>query len=219
MAIKNGDFIELNFTGKVADSGEIFDTNVKEDAQKANLDVKEIKPFVLSVGHSMLPKGLDENLIGKEEGKNYSVEIPSEKAFGNRNPQLIKMIPTRFFHEQKIEPQRGMQLALDGQLVKILSSSGGRTLVDFNHPLSGKKVNYEYKINRLVTDEKEKIEALSEFFFRKKFDFERKDDQIIFKIEKGAQSFFKIFAKKIEEILGLKVAFEEKKIESKDANA
>jgi hypothetical protein len=36
------------------------------------------------------------------------------------------MVPTRLFLEQRINPQRGMQLNLDGQIVKILSNSGGR---------------------------------------------------------------------------------------------
>ncbi len=208
MEIKKGDFIEIEFTGKIADTGEVFDTNIKADAKKAELDIKEFKPFILSVGHKMLPEGFDEDLIEKEEGKNYSVEIFPEKAFGKRDLKLIRMIPTKLFHEQKIEPQRGMRLALDGQIVKILSNSGGRTLADFNNPLAGKKITYDYKINRLVTDEKEKIDAVQEFLFRKKFDFEKKENKIIFKIEKQFEPLIKLFAPKFKEIL-------EKEIEGK----
>ncbi|MDP2946839.1 MAG: peptidylprolyl isomerase [Nanoarchaeota archaeon] len=206
--INKNDFVEIEFTGKIADSGEVFDTNIKEDAKKANPDIKNIKPFVLSVGHLMLPSGFDEDLIGKEAGKNYRVELNPEKAFGIRNSQLVRMIPTKLFHEQKINPERGMQLALDGQLVKVLSSSGGRTLVDFNNPLAGKNVSYEYKINRVVTDEKEKIDSLQEFLFRRKFDFEKKDEKIIFKVEKQFEPFVKLFGPKFEEVIGMKVEVE-----------
>lgn len=218
MAIKKGDFIEIEFTGKIADSDEIFDTNVKENAKKANFDIKNIKPFVLSVGHLMLPAGFDEDLVGKETEKNYVVEIAPEKAFGKRNSQFVRMIPTKLFHEQKIDPQRGMQLALDGQIVKVLSNSGGRTLVDFNNPLAGKKIIYDYKISKIVNDEKEKIDALQEFLFRKKFDFEKKDGKIIFKIEKQFEPFVKLFGGKFEEILGMKIEGEvvEKKKEGKE---
>ncbi len=215
--IKQNDFIEVEFAGKITDTGEVFDTNIENEAKKANLDIKNLKPFILSVGHKMFPPGFDEDLVKKEIGKNYKVELVPEKAFGKRNPSLVKMIPTKHFLEQKINPERGMQLTLDGRLVRILSSSAGRTLADFNNPLAGKKVTYEYKILRKVTDEKEKIDALQEFLFRKKFDYELKDDKIVLKIEKELEPIINVFSKKFEEILGKKLEAEiiEKK-EEKD---
>jgi len=115
------------------------------------------------------------------------------------------MIPTKHFHEQKINPERGMKLALDGQLVKILSSDRGRTLVDFNNPLAGKPVTYIYKINKTVTDQKEKINAMQDFLFRKTFEFDIKDKTVTFKVEKQFEPFVKMFGPKFEEILDLKV--------------
>jgi FKBP-type peptidyl-prolyl cis-trans isomerase 2 len=214
--IKKNDFIEIEFTGKIKDTDEVFDTNIKEDAEKSNFNTKNIKPFVLSVGHKMLPQGFDEDLEGKEEGKSYEVNLKPEKAFGKRNPQMVRMIPTKHFHEQQIDPVRGMQLALDGQLVKVLSSDKGRTLVDFNNPLSGKEVTYNYKIKKIVKDEKEKIDALQDFLFRKTFDFDLKDKTITFKVDKQFEPFVKMTAPKFEEILGLKV--ESEIVEEKNNN-
>ena len=51
MAIKKNDFVEIEFTGSISGTGEVFDTNVKKDAERAGLEIKDIKPFVLSVGH------------------------------------------------------------------------------------------------------------------------------------------------------------------------
>lgn len=206
--IKKNDFIEIEFTGKISDTGEIFDTNIEADAKKANLDTKNIKPFILSVGHKMLPEGFENDLIDKEVGKTYTIEIKPEKAFGKRNPQMIKMIPSKHFHEQKIDPQRGMQLALDGQLVKILSSDRGRTLVDFNNPLAGKNVTYIYKIRRIVTDQRERINAIQNFLFRKEFDFGLSEKTVTFKVGKEFEPLVKMLASKFEEILGLKVVIE-----------
>jgi FKBP-type peptidyl-prolyl cis-trans isomerase 2 len=203
--INKNDFIEIEFTGKISDTDEIFDTNIKADAEKAGLNTKDIKPFVLSVGHKMLPAGFDVDIEGKETGKKYTLSLKPEEAFGKRNPQAVRMIPTKHFHAQKIEPQRGMQLNLDGQLVKVLSSDRGRTLVDFNNPLAGKPVTYIYKINKTVTDQKEKINALQDFLFRKQFEFEVKDKTVTFKIKKQFEPFIKMFAPKFEEILGLKI--------------
>jgi len=216
MVIKKNDFIEVEFTGNITGTDEIFDTNIKKDAGKANLNIKDIKPFVLAVGHKMLPVGFDNDLIGKEVGKKYTLNLKPEEAFGNRNPQMIRMIPTKHFTEQKINPVRGMKLALDGQLVKVLSSDRGRTLIDFNNPLAGKPVTYIYKINKIVTDQKEKINAMQDFLFRRTFEFNIKDKTIIFKVEKQFEPFVKMFAPKFEEILDLKVeaeVIEEKKEE------
>lgn len=209
MVIVKGDFVEVEFTGKIKDSDEVFDTNIKSVAKDAGLNEKaEFKPFLCSVGFEMLPKGFDEDLIGKDEGKDYVVEVNPPKAFGKRNPEMVRMIPTKHFHEQQINPVKGMQLSLDGQIVKILSSDRGRTLVDFNHPLAGKIVVYEYKINRKVEDEKEKIEAIQDFFFRRIFDYEVKDKTLKFKIEKNFEPFVKMLSGKFEEMMGLKVEIE-----------
>jgi FKBP-type peptidyl-prolyl cis-trans isomerase 2 len=209
--IKKNDFIEIEFTGKIKDSNEIFDTNIKEDAKKANFDLKEesLKPFVLAIGQGMLVKGLDEKLEGKEIGE-YVIELNQEEAFGKRNPSLVRMLPLRIFIEQKIYPQKGMQLALDGMLTKIVSVTGGRVLADFNNPLAGKAVIYEIKILRKIEKQEEKINALQDFFFKKIFPFSvnEKDKKIIFSLRKEEQSFAplaKFYEKSFKESLGLEV--------------
>ena len=71
MNVKKNDFVELEFTGKIFDTGEVFDTNIKKDAESAGLGTKNIKPFILSIGNKMLPVGFDLDLEGKEIEKEY----------------------------------------------------------------------------------------------------------------------------------------------------
>jgi len=205
MTIKKGDFIEIEFTGKIKGTNQIFDTTIEADAKKAALKIKDLRPFTLSVGHKMLPNGFDADIEGKEIGKQYTIELTPEKAFGKRNPKAVKMIPTKLFHEQKINPVPGLQLNLDGQLTKILSNSGGRTLVDFNNPLAGKEIIYEYKILKEITDEKDKINALQDFLFRKRFEFETKDKTLIFETDKEFEPLVKMLSPKFKEILGKEI--------------
>lgn len=213
--INKNNFIELEFTAKIKD-GEIFDTNIKADAKKLN--IKDPKPLIISVGHSMIIKGIDEFLEGKQINKQYEETFSPEKAFGKRNPQLIKMIPLRAFKEQNIEPQTGMQLNLDGQLVRIASASGGRILVDFNNPLAGKAVTYKFKAKRKIINKDEKINALQDFFFRKRFPFTTKEKTITFKTEKNLQPFIEMMSKPFKEILDMDVKIENKKQEKKPAS-
>ena len=99
MSLQKKDFIEIEFTGKIKDE-EIFDSNIKEDIETAKLNVKP-KPFIFCLGEAMFLKGVDDFLIGKEIGK-YTIELSPEKAFGNREPKLVQMIPMKVFREQKI---------------------------------------------------------------------------------------------------------------------
>jgi len=211
--ISKNDFIELDFTGIVDGTNEIFDTTILEDAKKANFNTDKLKPFILSVGNKMLPQGFDDDLEGKELNKEYEIILSPQDAFGKRNSQLVKMIPTKHFLEQKINPQQGMQLSLDGQLVKILSSSGGRTLVDFNNPLAGKKIKYRYKINKKIADAETKINSLQDFLFRKQFPFkiDNTKKQVTLTLSKQEEKISKIIemlSKPFEDILGLKVLTE-----------
>lgn len=222
--IKKNDFVELDFTAKIVDTDEVFDTTLKKDAEEANLEIKNpeerFKPHILSVGNSMVIKGLDKSLEGKEIGKQYTEQFPADQAFGKRNPQLVKMIPLRALNEQNIQPQRGMQLALDGQVVRIVSVSGGRVLADFNNPLSGRTVEYKFKINKKIADQDEKINSLQDFLFRQKFEFtlNKEKKSVTFKLKKEEEpfkQFIELMSKPFKEILKLDVKAEiiEKKVE------
>jgi len=213
MQVQKNDFIEIEFTGK--SNNEIFDTTHPEEAKSIGLDA-DVKPMVISVGNEMLLKGLDDALDGKEIGEKYSVHILPEKGFGKRNASLIKTIPMRIFREKNLNPAPGMVFQLDQHLVRILSVSGGRVIADFNNPLAGKEIDYDFKILRKVDDNKEKINAIQDFFFRQRFEFiiNEKDKKIIFKEEK-IKPIIDVFKDKFKTLSGFDVEVEEKKQEEK----
>jgi FKBP-type peptidyl-prolyl cis-trans isomerase 2 len=219
MAIKKGDFVELEFIGRNLGNNEVFDTNVLEEAKKANPDMKEVRPLVICVGQGMVVKGFDESLEGKEIGKKYALKVEPEKAFGKRYSNLIKLVPMKFFLQQKIYPQPGMTLALDDALVKVISVSGGRVMVDFNNPLAGKEIEYEFTIKRTVEDARERANSLQRFFFGQEFEFDvdETSKKIVFNDLKLAP-IMKAFAGKFKEMLGYDVEIFEKKKEEKEAD-
>ena len=98
-----------------------------------------------------------------------------------------------------------MQLSLDGQVVKIVSVSGGRTLVDFNNPLAGRDIIYEYRINKKIENEEERVNSLQDFFFNKRFKIEKKDDKIVLKLDEEFKQYFVLLKEKFQEILGKEV--------------
>lgn len=209
--IKENDFIEVDFVGRVKD-GEVFDSTKKEDLEKLHEGHDhsvEAKPFVFCIGKDMFLKALDEFLVGKEVGKEYEIELEPEKAFGKRDPSSVQRIPSKVFKEQRVSPYPGAMFNFDGRIGKVLTVSGGRVIVDFNHALSGKDVAYKIKVLRKVDDLNEKIKAVNNFFFKKNVDFEldEKNKKIIIDAggDKSTESMVGLFKDKYKEILGLDV--------------
>ena len=156
--IKNHDFVEIEYTGKLKEDKIIFDTTNEKIAKENNLHSNaDYGPVIICIGEQQILKGLDKHLEGKEIGKEYNIDLTPEDAFGNKNAKLIQLIPTSKFKQQKIQPMPGMQLNIDGMVGTVKTVSGGRTLVDFNHPLAGKELVYTIKVNRIITDDKEKL--------------------------------------------------------------
>ncbi len=211
MEIHKNDFVEIDFTGRVK-GGEIFDSTFKEELEMLHHGHDHpivAKPLIFCIGHGMFLDSLDDFLVGKETGKTYEVELPPEKAFGKRDSRLVQMVPMDVFRKQKISPVPGISLNFDGRFGKILTVSGGRVMVDFNHSLSGKTVDYKIKVLHIVTDMNEKIRALNEFFFRQDFKFEVNEKKLIIHADKQMARLVSLFSDKFMEILGLDLEVKE----------
>jgi len=196
--LKKNDFIELEFLAKVKD-GQIFDTNIKEKAKE--LGVEDTKPLKVCIGEGMVLKGFDKDLEGKEIGKSYEIELNPKDAFGARNPSLVKIMPISVFLEKEINPYPGLVLNLDGIIARISSVSGGRVLIDFNNPLAGKTVIYEFKILKKIDDAKEKLAVLSEYFLNTD-KFELNGTKAVFS-GSFSKKAFELFSKKVKDILNI----------------
>ncbi len=160
--IKKGDFVELTYTGRIAATKEIFDLNDEKVAEKVRLHQKgeKYEPAVICVGRRNVIEGLDDALEGKQEGDGFEVTIPAEKAFGKRDPKLCQLVNASKFKGDNMRPYPGMQITVNNMPALVRSVSGGRIMVDFNHPLAGKDVLYQVTVGKLVTEPKRQVENL-----------------------------------------------------------
>jgi FKBP-type peptidyl-prolyl cis-trans isomerase 2 len=170
--IKKDDFVELDYTGVLKDAGIVFDTTVADIAKKEGIfDPKmTYAPVSICIGQGQILQGLDASLEGLEVGKEKEILLPPERAFGRKDGKLMKLVPTSVFRKQNINPMPGLQLNIDGAVGTVRIVTGGRTIVDFNHPFAGKEVIYKVKILRKLTDDKEKVLALVELALNQKKD-------------------------------------------------
>jgi FKBP-type peptidyl-prolyl cis-trans isomerase SlyD len=128
MPVKNGDFIKLEYTGKVIETGDIFDTTDEEIAEEKGIhsDKKTYGPISIIVGGGHVLKGMETALEGMEKGDEKTIELPPEEAFGERDPNLIQLVPMSEFKKQGKKPQVGMAITSEGNTGIIRSVSGGR---------------------------------------------------------------------------------------------
>jgi len=162
VTIQKSDFIVVDYTGIVKETGEVFDTTSEEIAKENKLykegDIYE--PRLVVVGEGWVLKALDEALLGFKLNKKNSVEISPENAFGNRDPEKVKLVPLRRLAARGINPKLGAQIEYDKRLATVRTMGSGRVTLDFNPPLAGKTLVYDVTVqNKLKTNE-EKISAL-----------------------------------------------------------
>jgi FKBP-type peptidyl-prolyl cis-trans isomerase SlyD len=162
MPVKVGDFIKISYTGR--SFGMVFDTTREEDARESGTfdEKKKYEPVIICAGKQQILLGLDEALVGKEPGYEDTVEIPPEKAFGEREQELMRSFEKKAFKEKVAV---GMRVNIpnvgEGTVVKMI---GNRVLVDFNHPLAGQTLSYSFRIEEFVEDPSEQVKGLVSIF-------------------------------------------------------
>lgn len=147
--MQDKDFIRIKYSGKVKESGQALDSG-------------DNVPVIVGAGYVI--KGIDEALKEMSIGEKRTIEIQPEKAFGPRDPKLIKLISISEFRRHGTKPAPGMFFTADNLRGRVLSVSSGRVTVDFNHPLAGKILIYDLEIKEKIEKPEEKIKAIIEFY-------------------------------------------------------
>ena len=165
--VEKHDFIELNYTGKLAD-GTVFDTTLEKVAKDNKFYSEKSKygPVLICVGERQILPGLDNSLVNMEIDKKTEIKLSPENAFGKKDIKNLKIVPMEVFKQHKLNPHPGLQVDVDGVMGIVNQVSGGRVIVNFNHPLAGREVVYEVEILRKITDDKEKVKAYLEATLR-----------------------------------------------------
>jgi len=162
MAFEKGDFVLIDYVAKVKETGEIFDTTMEEVAKKEKLykEGEIYEPKLVVIGEGWVLKALDESLPTLELTKTAPVEISPDKAFGNRDPEKIRLVPLRRLLAKNITPQLGMRVEFEGKLAIVRTMGAGRVQLDFNPPLAGKTLVYEVTTKKKLETKEDKLNAL-----------------------------------------------------------
>ncbi|HLC51208.1 MAG TPA: peptidylprolyl isomerase [archaeon] len=148
-------FFRIEYTGRIKESNDVMDES--KDA-----------PIVLD--SDWIWPALNDAIKEMKVGDEKTIELEPEKTFGPRMPELIKMVPEREFKKHDTEPMPGMWITADNMRGKVLSVSGGRVRVDFNHPLAGKVLVYSIKIKQDVENFDDKVKCIVDFHAKQNID-------------------------------------------------
>lgn len=145
--LKIQDFIKADYTLTIKETEELFETTKAEDAKKYNKfeENRKYEPELIVLGGGWVPKGLEDELVQMDVGSEKVIEIPPEKAFGQRDISKIRTIPIRKFKDVK-GLAVGAKVDVNGRIGTIKSIGAGRVVTDFNPPLSGRTLVYNIKI-------------------------------------------------------------------------
>lgn len=217
--IKIGDFIELEYTGKIKDTGAVFDTTNEDVARDNNIYNKNMKYGAITVclGHGLLVSGLEEDILkDKEVSKEQEITLNPEKAFGKKDPKNLRLVPLKVFKDKNINPYPGLQLQIGESVATVKTVAGGRCIVDFNNPLSGKDVLYKYKIVSVVADDAKKVESIFKTLYGLNVNCKNKDNKVVVNLpDTVPKQIIDLIIKKVNEMSKIEIEIETIKTDKK----
>ena len=162
MTFKKGQLILLDYTAKIKDTGEIFETTLEDDAKKHTLHDPNVKymPKLISIGDGWVLKGLDDALFETIAGDKKTIEVSSDKGFGARDKGKVRMIPLRKLGEDAEKVSVGDTVEIDNKKGIIRYIGSGRVQIDYNHRYAGKTILYDINVKKSLDSDDEKISEI-----------------------------------------------------------
>jgi peptidylprolyl isomerase len=138
---KPGDKVRIHYTGTLSD-GSTFDSSEGRD------------PLEFTVGSGEIIPGLDKEVEGMAVGEAKSVTVAAAEAYGDHDPGRTQAVP-RDQVPDHIPLDIGTQLQLqtpDGQAVavSVAEVTEDEVVLDANHPLAGKDLNFAVELVEIV---------------------------------------------------------------------
>ncbi len=134
--VKKGSKVKVHYEGKLED-GTLFDTSKDRD------------PLEFEAGSGTVIKGFDSAVIGMKKGEEKEFKVKSTDAYGERKEDLFREVPKDKLGDIDAKPGMVLQMQTpDGQALPVMVSEvkDKSVMIDFNHPLAGKDLVFNIKV-------------------------------------------------------------------------
>jgi FKBP-type peptidyl-prolyl cis-trans isomerase 2 len=134
--VSEGTSVKVNYTLTV--DGKVFDSSTGRE------------PLQFKIGSHQVIPGFEKAVMGMKVGEKKSFTVSPEEGYGPENPKAIQEIPKKEL-PPNITPKAGMTLYAQGKdkhpvPVKIKDVKDDVVVMDFNHPLAGKTLNFNIEL-------------------------------------------------------------------------
>ena len=134
---KSGRNVKVHYKGTL-DDGTVFDSSYERQT-----------PIGFEVGAGQMIKGFDSAVDGMKVGETKTVNIPSDEAYGPWYDEAVREVPRASFPDG-FDFKEGVIVEgeANGQPVRgaIVNVQDDTVQVDFNHPLSGRDLNFDIEL-------------------------------------------------------------------------
>ncbi|MDS0258060.1 peptidylprolyl isomerase [Haloarcula sp. S1CR25-12] len=153
MPVERGDGVTIHYVGRFED-GSLFDTSRQEVARHEDLitaqgvQPADYAPLSFTVGRGDIIEGIEEALVGMEEGEERTIEVPPEKAYGDIEEEKIREYDPEAFEEMVgQEPEVGVHVEAKNELHgDVTAVRDDAVQVDFNHELAGRTLIFDIEL-------------------------------------------------------------------------
>lgn len=144
--IEKNNVVTMHYTVSTADAVEI-DSSRKGD------------PLEFLYGNGFLVAGLEEALLGKQQGDTFEITLAPEKAYGERFDNLVQAVPKSMFEGMDVEVGMSFRATTDhgDQSVMIIDVTDDEVIVDGNHPLAGVELHFDVEVVKVREATSEEI--------------------------------------------------------------
>lgn len=152
MSIATGDSVTLEYTGRL-DDGTVFDTSREDVATEHGLAEaqpdREYAPLTVEIGAGQVIEGMEEGLVGLDEGASTTLTIPPEDGYGEWSEERVQEFETDELRElvgsQNIEEGAYLE-AQNGQMGELVHVDEETVRADFNPELAGETLAFDVEI-------------------------------------------------------------------------
>ncbi len=140
--VKKGDTVLVHYTGTF-DDGQVFDSSVERG-----------EPLQFTIGEQQVIPGFENGVLGMNVGESKKVHIVAVEAYGERSDENLIEVPSDQLPDTiPLLPGTPLNMQTpEGYVlpVSIFEVKEGVVIIDANHPLAGKDLNFDLELVEIL---------------------------------------------------------------------
>lgn len=136
--VQEGNTVEVHYVGTFEDGTEFDSSHSRGET------------ISFKVGTGQMIAGFDAAVLGMSIGETKEVSLEPDQAYGDANPEHVKTYPREVFPAE-VQLTEGVTVSGQNELgqpliAKIMKVEDDTVLLDFNHPMAGKVLNFSIEM-------------------------------------------------------------------------